>query len=287
MNFKIEPEFENYLPHPSKENDELFEKQLIADGGARDPLIVWAGEDILIDGHRRYKFCLKNNLPYKTEKKDFDSEDAAKLWMILNQASRRNWTEEEETLMMGRAYELQKKQQGGDRKSEKIKGEDSTLISTAKKIGNEFGKKAHQVKRAEKISKAVEKINAMKPKFKEDYISGDHPSNEKIIKAAAVIVDDNPDTFLQAKTILESTDKKKENIAKALGVNQHELICAAAMDAIIRLRQADKQSDYEKADEKDFKLMSDALAKVDEKVFELNKKIGEFYHRKFKEVKSK
>ncbi len=221
MNFKVEPEFENYLPHRSPERQEMLEKQIIADGGVREPFVVWAGENILIDGHGRFKICLNNNLPYpEPVKMEFDNEDDAKLWMIMNQASRRNWSEEEETLMMGKAYELQKKQQGGDRKGENIKCADSHLISTAGKIGEQFGKKANQVRRAEKISKAVEKINSMKPEFKEKYLSGEHPSNEKIIKAAK-IADEAPEEaerILSGATVCQQLNAIEDKMSENSGV---------------------------------------------------------------------
>lgn len=282
MNFKIEPEFADLIPPLNDLEFETLEQSIIEEG-CREPLIIWAGENILLDGHNRFKICLENSLPYQVVKKEFDDENAAKNWMLMNQLGRRNLSPDNLTILRGQLYRLAKGEQGGDKKS---KGKICTLKNAAADIAEKTGVSERTIKNDAKFSDAVDSLTKkIDPNFKKNIQAGKRENTkEEIIQAAAVIVDDNPDTFLQAKSILED---KKEGIAAALGDNQHELICAAAMDCVIRLNRADKGSDYDKATEKDFKMMSDALAKVDEKVFELNKKIGEVYHKKFKKEGSR
>lgn len=279
MNFKIEPEFQDLIPPMSPEEYEMLEKSIIKDG-CREPLIIWAGENILLDGHNRFKICLENKIEYKVVKKEFDGEDAAKNWMLMNQLGRRNLSPDNLTILRGQLYGLNKRKDGGhgDQKSD---GKIYHPKSIAKELAEKTGVSEKTIRNDAKFSDAVDNLTRkIDPNFKKNIQAGKRENTkEEIIQAAAVIVDDNPDTFLQAKSILED---KKQGIANALGDNQHELICAAALDCVIRLNKADKGSDYEKATEKDFKLMSEALASVDEKVFALNKKIGEVYHKKFK-----
>ena len=52
--------------------------------------MVWG--DILIDGHNRYEICQKHGITYKTVNKDFESDEEAERWIILNQFGRRNLT---------------------------------------------------------------------------------------------------------------------------------------------------------------------------------------------------
>jgi len=56
--------------------------------GIRDAIVTWNG--FIIDGHNRYKIATDWSLNYKTIEKSFDSEEAVKEWMIINQFGRRN-----------------------------------------------------------------------------------------------------------------------------------------------------------------------------------------------------
>jgi ParB-like chromosome segregation protein Spo0J len=87
MNIKINPEFQRLCPPLTEEEREQLEKNIIADG-CIDPLILWNGT--LIDGHNRLDICQKNDIPFETVQKNFESEDDAKRWIVLNQFGRRN-----------------------------------------------------------------------------------------------------------------------------------------------------------------------------------------------------
>lgn len=229
MKFKIDAEFENYLPALPREKFEQLEKLIISEG-CREPLVIWAGEDILLDGHNRYKICLRNKIPFQTVKKEFDTEDDAKLWMIMTQASRRNWTEEEETLMMGKAFELQKKKHGAP-KGNKNAAENkpvtvSDLKSTAEKIGKEFGKSARTVERAAAVTAAVENLTMkIDPNFKKNYVEGNHPANVAIV-AAAKVAEEKPEL---AKQILtgETVCSQLNAIENRLSENSGVKVCLA------------------------------------------------------------
>lgn len=83
----INEEFEKLIPPLSKEEFEQLEKNILAEG-IRDALITWNG--FLIDGHNRFEIATRYDLNYETLEKEFDSEDSAKEWIILNQFGRRN-----------------------------------------------------------------------------------------------------------------------------------------------------------------------------------------------------
>src|SRR6266850_4698533 len=89
--FKIDPEFKALIP-PLKP-DELTELELsIKAEGVRDRLVVWAEEDILLDGHHRYEIATRLKKPYDTKGLSFPNRDQAKAWLITNQFARRNLT---------------------------------------------------------------------------------------------------------------------------------------------------------------------------------------------------
>lgn len=87
MILKINKEFQSLIPPLSIEEYQQLEKNIIADG-CREPLVVWQGT--IVDGHNRYKICTEHNIPFNIVEKQFDSEEDAIHWIILNLLGRRN-----------------------------------------------------------------------------------------------------------------------------------------------------------------------------------------------------
>lgn len=89
MAFKVDPEFKALIP-PLTTDERAGLEESIAKEGVRDPLVVWTEQDVLLDGHNRYEIASKLGRPYNTVGMSFADEDAAKVWIIRNQFSRRN-----------------------------------------------------------------------------------------------------------------------------------------------------------------------------------------------------
>lgn len=88
-NLKIDEEFKSLIPPLSDEEFSQLEENIKTDG-CRDALVVWQG--MIVDGHNRYKICQENDIPFKTEEKEFSGKEAAVEWIIRNQFGRRNLT---------------------------------------------------------------------------------------------------------------------------------------------------------------------------------------------------
>ncbi|GHT29553.1 hypothetical protein FACS18942_10670 [Planctomycetales bacterium] len=73
---RILPEIANLLPPLSESEFNGIETDILQ-RGVISPLVVW--NDILVDGHHRYKICTKHSLPFSVRKLDFDSLQSAKL----------------------------------------------------------------------------------------------------------------------------------------------------------------------------------------------------------------
>lgn len=84
---KIDEEFAELIPPLSEEEYKGLETSILKEG-CRDALVVW--NDTLIDGHNRYSVCEAHGLPYKTVHRDFADRNAAMMWILQNQLSRRN-----------------------------------------------------------------------------------------------------------------------------------------------------------------------------------------------------
>lgn len=100
------PEFRSLIPPLSPEELAGLEASLVAEGRARDALVVWQEKQILLDGHHRHSICERLGLPYTVRGLSFQSKDPAKSWMIRNQLGRRNLSETQRSLLAARIATL-------------------------------------------------------------------------------------------------------------------------------------------------------------------------------------
>jgi len=85
----IDPEFAKLIPPAAPDERATLEQSIKADG-CRDALVVWAGKNILLDGHNRFEICSRLTIPFQTRTLEIKSRDRAKLWIEEHQAGRRN-----------------------------------------------------------------------------------------------------------------------------------------------------------------------------------------------------
>lgn len=101
MQITIDPEFQSLIPPLRPEELRGLEESIQAEG-CRDPLVVWGEENILIDGHNRLSICQARQAPYKITHLNFASRERVKLWILTNQVSRRNLTEDQRGVLWKR-----------------------------------------------------------------------------------------------------------------------------------------------------------------------------------------
>jgi len=87
---KIHPAFSDLLKPLSDEEYKSLEQSILTEG-CKHPIEVWNG--YIVDGHNRHDICLRQGIDFKVIHRDFAGEDHAKLWILLNQFSRRNLTD--------------------------------------------------------------------------------------------------------------------------------------------------------------------------------------------------
>ena len=85
--FRIDDEFKSLIPPLTADEYAGLEKSLLNEG-CRDALVLWG--DVLIDGHNRYEICTKYHIPFEVVRKEFESRNDVKIWMMSNQLARRN-----------------------------------------------------------------------------------------------------------------------------------------------------------------------------------------------------
>lgn len=151
----IDPEFEALCPPLNEAELEELDKSILA-RGVRDPLVVWEGENILLDGHNRLRIAKKYNLPFKVEVMDTANRNTAKNFIILNQLGRRNLSPQAASLLRGKLHNARKKERTDNLKQNSPKYQnDPSGPSTAEAIAKETGVSPATVKRDAAFAKAA------------------------------------------------------------------------------------------------------------------------------------
>lgn len=88
MSIQIDADFRNLLRPLYGDEFSRLEKDILRDGGIKDPLVVWNG--ILIDGYYRFCIAQKHHLTFKTTEMSFEDRAAAVKWIVDNHLDR--WT---------------------------------------------------------------------------------------------------------------------------------------------------------------------------------------------------
>ena len=94
------------LSYPySKEEFAKLEEGIMKEG-CQEPIIIWHGT--IIDGHKRYKICIDNVLPYESRNMDFASEDDAVIWVCKQRIGNFDKDNRYHRYLIGKWYIAQK-----------------------------------------------------------------------------------------------------------------------------------------------------------------------------------
>ena len=182
----IDPEFKRICPPLAEEEKKRLTINLMRDGGASDPIMVWktGGKQIIVDGMNRYEICIDKGLGFQIAYKTFDSRNDAINWIIYRQLGRRNITQIGRDELLGKLYNEAKKPQldptrltGGDsRRSPVTDGQ-----NTAKTIGANKASES-TVRRSAAVATATAK---MPDDVRDAVISGDVKASRDDVKHLA------------------------------------------------------------------------------------------------------
>lgn len=196
MNLKVDKEFQEKIPPLTEAEFEQLKENILSDGEVYEPIAVWNG--VIVDGHNRWKIIIEHpEIPYRVKEMQFVDKWAAFDWMYKKQLGRRNLTDEQRTMILGKMYEARKQTQGGQIPGSAQNGH---TMRTADSIAQELGVGKETVKRAGKFAQGVDALKAVSPEAAEKVLQGkanvtkamiqDLPSkNEKEIKAVAKAIE--------------------------------------------------------------------------------------------------
>ena len=250
----IDPEIKALIPPLREEERTLLEESLHAEG-CRDPLVVWEGHNILLDGHNRKEICDRLRLEYAVTELALPDREAACDWVDANQLGRRNLTPDQMSLLRGRRYNRRKTAHGGSRNS---RGQNVPLKKTSEKLAEEHGVTDRTIKRDGQFASAVDRATAIDPDLPSRIATGDAPFRQTIIKAADTAKSD-PDKArsLLKKTKAEEMKEKREGKAtpseKPVGKFDTGPRYLAILMAVSRELSRIQRFDLSKAEKADFR----------------------------------
>jgi hypothetical protein len=189
---QIDEQFRNLIPQVTQQERDQLEANVVAHGGARDPLVAWLAADntyILLDGHNRLEICTRLGLPFSVAEARFDTRDEAADWIDRNQLGRRNLSVAGRKILLGRVYNRAKKSEHDGGKGKKRSGGQNARHSetTAERIAREHGVDEKTVRRSAKVQQAAAALGIEK-----EITSGEIKATEAAVVAAAAVLPANP-----------------------------------------------------------------------------------------------
>jgi ParB-like chromosome segregation protein Spo0J len=265
---QIDHEFKDLIPP-------LFQDELnalradLSTHGCRDRLIIWKGQDILLDGHHRYQICTELGLPFDTLEIELPNRADAKIWIIKNQRGRRNLSESQRAMLavklealyaesakdrMGTRTDLgQNLDQGQRGRSAGKAGEDMGVsrqsVIHAKNVAKATPELARLVEAGDVAVSSAAKVASQDPetqaqiveRVKAEIEAGKKPKLSAILKELLPPTEDDAEKRMEKVAIsLESnlktlegisTTLSHENIAKAKDVAQKIIAKLAEIEA--------------------------------------------------------
>lgn len=181
----IRDDFRDLIPPLSKHEREELKDQLQLAFGPRDPLVVWRGENVLLDGHNRFEISRECNwygqgddFEFAVVQVDILDEDHAREWIIENQLGRRNLNPKTASKLRGDLYELRRRRHGGDRKSAESRPQNEVLIGNmAAQVAKETGVSRATVERDAEYARACKTLGITDPQ-------ADGRSKKEVVEAA-------------------------------------------------------------------------------------------------------
>jgi hypothetical protein len=169
--FEIDEGVRSLLPALTDEEREGLETQLRSQQHV-DPLVILvlkdSGHRVLGDGHNRLEIADRLKLPYETRDVHVDDRLAAQKWVIDNQLSRRNVSEQQKSYLRGKELAAEKGPRGGSKRHDDALNEAEG--KTAEKVAERHGVSPRTVERDEKFAAGVD---ALEPEAKAKVLKGE------------------------------------------------------------------------------------------------------------------
>ena len=234
IELKIDPEFRDKIPAMPAEDFDGLRNDIINDGYVRDPLVVWKEENILLDGHHRWRVIQDNEEllgdKFTVDYKSFPDRWAAIAWICANQLHKHNMNEMQRMKLLQEEYEARQH-------SEKFKGNQHTVKSGGEEIHHhqnenlidgsaipfeyktgkepktrEILAKEHHVspgtiQTAVEVGRGIDRAAEVDPEFKREVLSGEIKAKKSDL--AEIRKMSNDEDVKEAIEVIRDPGKKK------------------------------------------------------------------------------
>src|SRR5262249_48507998 len=160
---EIDSQFKDLLPPSSPSEQAELERQLLAAGGCRDPLIVWIheGRAYLIDGHTRLALCRKHGLTYEIVVMEFPDREAVIRWIREHHYGRRSLSPEAASYTRGWMVNAVGMSRGGDHRSELSNQQRAGLKQRTAEVAERFQVSILTIERDRMYAWALDRISVV------------------------------------------------------------------------------------------------------------------------------
>lgn len=221
----IDPEFESVIPPLAQLEFDQLQKNILEDKEVYHPIIVWG--HTIVDGHKRYRILKENpQIPFRTRKLEFANKYEAISWICKNQIGRRNLSDAQLTILIGRQFEAEKMSHGGVRTSsrEGARPQNEALLNgphkTARKIAEEHGISRASVERSGEYVKALDIAKEHDPNIERDILAGTiSPSKKDVIQIGKIPKEEIPKRVEQLREQKPPVKKNAGNTINSISAS--------------------------------------------------------------------
>lgn len=165
------------IPYTQEEMTKL-ESNLI-ENGCLEPIVIWNG--IILDGHKRYKICLDENIDFEIKEMEFDDSIEAAIWICSNRIEQYSKKSAPYLYLIGKWYDYQKlynfenkKKKGyrsGTDLDPSIRKGNRRITSLA--MGIELGMNHSTVEKYNKVAESIDRLDTIEPMLYNAILSGE------------------------------------------------------------------------------------------------------------------
>ncbi len=154
---QIDSEFQNLIP-PLSSQEKLQLEANLKEFGCLYPLVVWKGENILLDGHNRYEICIREQIPYKIVEIEIADREAAICWIANHQLGRRSITPEVASYLRGKRYLNLKGNRTDNLKQNSPNGKSFLSVDAAKSLAKQYKVTDRTIRNDAKFTTALDTL---------------------------------------------------------------------------------------------------------------------------------
>lgn len=173
------------IPFSQEEMNKL--ETSIIENGCLEPIIAWQG--LILDGHKRYKICVDEDIDFEIKEMDFCDLKKAAIWVCSNRIAQYDKRSAPYIYLIGKWYDYQKsvdfeqRKRIGSYRNFQSDGISDIKGQTSIRLGEKIGINRSTVEKYSKVTESIERLDMIEPMLSKAILSGEvHFSQNEIIK---------------------------------------------------------------------------------------------------------